>query len=177
MTKRQPLSTGTVIINELREFAGFTAREQRYIRRSLEIAKKSDRVLFHWSRDLNEDVSIQEQMETYAVVNELRTIMPNEFDSGMVGSFMAPLIELTIADLKQDHIDSFSAYRFLYERLFGALVRPWLPSTFLAAAAVPEIVPHRRKLLLQSIKEEEALLPGWTKREPTFIPEWVEKVE
>ena len=165
------------MFNELREFASFTAREQRYIRRSLDIANKNTNVLPYWSRDLDEVVSIQEQMETYDIVSELRKMMPAEFDSGMIGSFMAPLIELTVADLKQDHIDSFRAYRFLYERLFGALVRPWLPSTFLAAAAVPDIEPHRRKLLLQSVKEEEALLPGWTKREPTFIPEWVEKVE
>ena len=32
---------------------------------------------------------------------------------------------------------SFSAARFLYERLVGAEGRPWLPAAFCAAAALP----------------------------------------
>jgi len=177
MSENQPLRTGIIIMSEMREFAGFTAREQRYIRRSLEIAKKTDKVFFHWARDLEEDISIQEQMEAYAVVPTLRKIMPQEYGSDMIEPFMGPLIKLTVSDLKQDHIDCFSAYRFLYERLLGALVRPWLPSTFCAAAAVPELKPNRRKKLLQSISEAAATSPGWTTREPIFIPKWVDKVE
>jgi hypothetical protein len=116
-------------------------------------------------------------MESYAVVPTLRKNLPQEYSSDMIESFMGPLIKLTASDLKQDYIDCFNAYRFLYERLLGALVRPWLPSTFCAAAAVPELKPDRRRILLQSISQAAATTPGWSTREPTFIPEWVEKVE
>ena len=71
----------------------------------------------------------------------------------------------------------FAAYRFLYERLIGAAVRPWLPGAFCAAAALPHLHPERRRALLQSISEAAATAPGWSNREPVFFPEWVEKVD
>ena len=71
----------------------------------------------------------------------------------------------------------FASYRFLYERLIGAAVRPWLPGAFCAAAALPHLHPDRRRTLLQSISEAAATAPGWSNREPVFFPEWVEKVD
>ncbi|MDP5122979.1 MAG: hypothetical protein NWP84_03770, partial [Cyanobium sp. MAG_04] len=38
-------------------------------------------------------------------------------------------------DLSQERINSFSAFRFLYERLLGAAARPYLPAAFCAAMA------------------------------------------
>ena len=66
------------------------------------------------------------------------------------------------------------AFRFLYERLLGAEVRPWLPGAFCGAAALPHIRPERRKELLQSISEAAATAPGWSMRAPRFFPEFVE---
>jgi len=80
-------------------------------------------------------------------------------------------------DLAQERIESFSAFRFLYERLLGAEVRPWLPSAFCAAAALPQIRPELRKVLLQSLSEAAATAPGWSDREPSFYPEYVEQSE
>ncbi len=80
-------------------------------------------------------------------------------------------------DLGQNRLNSFSAYRFLYERLIGAGSRPWLPGAFCAAASLPHLHPERRRALLQSISEAAATAPGWSTREPTFYPEWVEKID
>jgi hypothetical protein len=88
---------------------------------------------------------------------------------------MGKLIRLAAFDLAQERIDGFSAFRFLYERLLGPDVRPFLPSAFCAAAALPQIRPERRKHLLQSISEAAATAPGWSQRAPSFFPEWVEK--
>ena len=90
---------------------------------------------------------------------------------------MAPLITMTAFDLGQDRLPCFASYRFLYERLIGAAVRPWLPGAFCAAAALPHLHPDRRRTLLQSISEAAATAPGWSNREPVFYPEWVEKVD
>ena len=49
------------------------------------------------------------------------------------------------------------------------------PALEQAAAALPQIKPERRKHLLQSISEAAATAPGWSSREPSFYPEWVEK--
>ena len=90
---------------------------------------------------------------------------------------MAPLITMTAFDLGQDRLNGFGAYRFLYERLLGSAARPWLPAAFCAAAALPHLHPERRRILLKSISEAAATAPGWSNREPSFFPEWVEKIE
>jgi hypothetical protein len=90
---------------------------------------------------------------------------------------MGPLVTMTAFDLGQDRLPDFASYRFLYERLIGAAVRPWLPGAFCAAAALPHLHPERRRALLQSISEAAATAPGWSNREPAFFPEWVEKVD
>jgi hypothetical protein len=87
---------------------------------------------------------------------------------------MGALLRITAQDLAQEQLDSFSAYRFLYERLLGARARPWLPAAFCGAAALPQIRPARRKMLLQSLSEAAATAPGWSDREPCFYPEKVE---
>ena len=57
----------------------------------------------------------------------------------------------------------------------GAEARPWLPSAFCAAAALPHIRPERRKMLLQSLSEAAATAPGWSDRAPSFYPEFIEE--
>jgi len=78
--------------------------------------------------------------------------------------------------LAQAKLSSFSAFRFLYERLLGAAVRPWLPSAFMAAAALPALHPSDRKALLGSISATDAAAPGWSIRPAVFTPEWVDKI-
>ena len=78
-------------------------------------------------------------------------------------------------DLAQERLGCFSSFRFLYERLLGAEARPWLPSAFCAAAALPQIRPERRKMLLQSLSEAAATAPGWSDARPSFYPEFIEK--
>ena len=84
------------------------------------------------------------------------------------------LDDKTAFDLAQERLGGFSAFRFLYERLLGADIRPFLPAAFCGAAALPQIRPERRKLLLQSLSEAAATAPGWSSRPPCFYPEYVE---
>lgn len=56
-------------------------------------------------------------------------------------------------------------------------MRPYLPSAFCAASALPVIRPERRKMLLQSLSEAAATAPGWSQREPGFYPEYVDDFE
>ena len=100
---------------------------------------------------------------------------PSESAFDGLDAFIGTLIRVTAFDLAQERIGCFSAFRFLYERLLGPEIRPWLPSAFCAASALPQIRPERRKILLQSISEAAATAPGWSNRAPCFYPEWVEK--
>ena len=171
--------TASLTIAELREFAGFSNAEQRYIKRSLDIGLGRQDAFKLWARTADETASIRSQYVLYQELKGLRAETPD--GAGGIGGFdgiepfMGTLIRLTAFDLAQERLTCFSAYRFLYERLLGAEVRPWLPSAFCAAAALPQIRPDRRKDLLQSISEAAATAPGWSARAPTFYPEWVEK--
>jgi hypothetical protein len=102
-------------------------------------------------------------------------MLPDESGFDGLEAFMGKLVRMTAFDIAQDRLSCFSAYRFLYERLLGAKARPWLPSAFCAAAALPQIHPQWRKTLLHSISEAAATAPGWSESEPCFFPEWVEK--
>ena len=168
---------GAMALAEMKEFAGFPASTQRYIRRSLDIGLEREDAMERWSRDVVEAASIRAQMRIYERLPEVRALVPDDSGLDAVEPFFAPLVIVSAFDLGQDRLATFGAYRFLYERLIGADVRPWLPSAFCAAAALPHLHPEKRRLLLQSISEAAATAPGWSNREPCFFPEWVEKIE
>ncbi len=167
--------TASPTIAELREFAGFSGAEQRYIKRSLDIGLGRQDAFKLWARDASESAAIRSQYVVYQELKGLRGNVPADTSFTALEAFLGKLIRVTAFDLAQDRLQGFSAYRFLYERLLGAEVRPLLPSAFCAAAALPQIRPDRRKGLLQSISEAAATAPGWSERAPSFYPEWVEK--
>jgi hypothetical protein len=168
---------GAMTLAEMKEFAGFTAATQRYIRRSLDIGLDRDDAMKRWSRDVVEAASIRAQAHMYERLPEIRAMVPDDSGLEAVEPFMAPLVTVSAFDLSQGRLTSFSCYRFLYERLIGAEVRPWLPAAFCSAAALPHLHPDLRRKLLQSISEAAATASGWSTRQPAFFPQWVEKVE
>lgn len=177
MTQHSRPSDGAITLAELREFASFPAATQRYIRRSLDIAFRRGSPMETWGRDVVETASIRAQTRIYGRLDEIKTLVPDDSGLDRIEPFMAPLVTVSAFDLGQNRLNGFQAYRFLYERLIGAGSRPWLPGAFCAAASLPHLHPERRRSLLQSISEAAATAPGWSTREPTFFPEWVEKVD
>ena len=169
------IGTSTLAISELREFASFSSAEQRYIKRSLDVGLGRQDAFKLWARDAEEAASIRGQYVAYQELRELKGQLPDDSGFEGVDDFMGKLIRISAFDLAQGRLSCFSAYRFLYERLLGPDARPWLPSAFCGAAALPQIHPMRRKLLLQSISEAAATAPGWSARAPSFFPEWVDK--
>lgn len=172
--------TAHQILAEMREFAAFTPCEQRFIRRSLDVGLGRADAFRIWARSGEETASIRAQYVVYQDLKLVRTALGDEegrethegFDA--IEAMMGPLLRCTTSDLAQERLTGFSAYRFLYERLLGATVRPWLPAAFCGASALPQIRPEKRKVLLQSISEAAATAPGWSRREPMFFPEFVE---
>ncbi|RDE07428.1 hypothetical protein [Sphingomonas aracearum] len=176
MGSRMKQATGAMSLAEMKEFAGFPASTQRYVRRSLDVGLDRDDAMSRWSRDVVEAASIRAQAKLYGRLPEIRALLPDDSGLEAVEPFLAPLTSVTAFDLGQGRLTTFSAYRFLYERLLGAEVRPWLPASFCAAAALPHLHPDLRRRLLQSISEAAATASGWSTRAPVFYPKWVEKV-
>jgi len=161
----------------MKEFATFPKGTQRYIRRSLDIGLARRDAVKRWSRDPGEAASIRAQQRVYGRLDQVRAFIPEDCGLDSMEPLMTPLITMTAFDLGQERLPCFGSYRFLYERLIGAPVRPWLPAAFCAAASLPHLHPERRRTLLQSISEAAATAPGWSNREPVFFPDWVEKVD
>ncbi|CAM3975215.1 Phycobilisome protein [Novosphingobium lubricantis] len=161
-------------ISEIREFASFLPSEQRYIRRSLDIALGRGDAVARWARDEAEAGAIRAQAAAYADIAPLRRMLPDVDGLDTLDPFMGRLVRMAASDLAQGRMACFSAFRFLYERLLGAEVRPWLPGAFCGAAALPVIRPDQRRGLLQSISEAAATAHGWSTRAPSFYPEFVE---
>ena len=170
-------STSTMAIAEMREFASFAPCEQRYIKRSLDIGMARCDAFKLWGRSEGETTAIRRQYVAYQELKTLRELVPQEGSMGEVERFIGKLVRMAAFDLEQERLTSFSAFRFLYERLLGAEARPYLPAVFCAAAALPMIRPGQRKVLLQSLSEAAATAPGWSERRPSFYPEYVEEVE
>src|SRR3546814_17600564 len=59
MATRSGPATGDRSIAEIKEFAGFSAATQRYIRRSLDIGLERDDALARWSRDRDADNTLR----------------------------------------------------------------------------------------------------------------------
>lgn len=177
MAIRTRAPDGALSLMEMKEFASFSKGTQRYIRRALDVGLQRRDALRLWSRDVGEAAAIRAQQHVYRRLDHIRAHIPDDSGLDEMEPMMAPLVAMTAFDLGQDRLPDFAAYRFLYERLIGAAVRPWLPAAFCAAAALPHLHPEKRRALLQSISEAAATAPGWSNREPVFYPDWVEKVD
>ncbi|MDP9422992.1 MAG: hypothetical protein M3Q19_09200 [Pseudomonadota bacterium] len=164
------------MLGEMKLFASFSAAQQRYIRRSLDVGLMRGDALARWARTSPEAEAIEAQARRYRMLDLIRKCVPDDDAPDEAEPFLASLITLSVSDLKEGKIGSFDSYRFLYERLVGAEARPWLVSTFCAAVAQPGVHPELRKRLLQSIPVLDVIAAGWSIQPPLFYPEWVEKV-
>lgn len=166
----------TQMLGEMKLFASFSAAEQRYIRRSLDVGLNRRDARQCWARNAAEVSDIDAQTRRYRMLDVIAACVSDDDDPTSAECFLAPLITMSSGDLGDGKLADFEPYRFLYERLLGPQVRPWLVSAFCAASALPGLHPELRKQLLQSIPVQDAVAAGWSPRAPLFYPEWVEKV-
>ena len=167
---------GTSTLMEMQEFAGFPKGTQRFIRRSLDVGLGRRDAVDRWARSEAEAALIRAQYIAYRKLDEIRGLVPEDAAVEPMASVVSALVAVSAFDLVQGRLPNFAAYRFLYERLLGASVRPWLPAAFCAAGSLPHLHPDQRRALLESASEAVAC-PGWSSRQPRFVPEWVEKVD
>jgi hypothetical protein len=170
-------ANGAATLNEMAEFGGFAKATQRYIRRSLDVGLGRHDGVRRWARDASEAAAIKAQARLYERLPELRRLIPDGDAIDATERLLTPLVSMTVFDLAAGRLPCFASYRFLYERLLGAAVRPWLPAAFCAAAALPQVHPKTRETLLQTISHAAVTAAGWSIREPGFFPVWVDKVE
>ena len=101
MSASKKPADGAMTLAEIKEFAGFSAATQRYVRRSLDVGLEREDALSRWSRDTVEAASIRAQARVYDRLDEIRTIVPDDSGLDSVEIFMAPLITVSAFDLGQ----------------------------------------------------------------------------
>jgi hypothetical protein len=172
MTNQVVLTRGVSIFGEIQEFAGFSIESKHYIRRSIDVASGDAQAIERWSNGPQDRDAIRAQAHIYRSLVPLRTRVEEGLSKGRHSEFLPLLIELSAFDLDSGDLDGFPPYRFLYERLLGSRVRPWLPSAFCAVAVMPQMKPIRRIGLLSTLGE--AIVARWSQQEPSFHPEQIE---
>ena len=156
-------------ISEMREFAGFTPTEQFFIARSLDLAL--ERHPLRSGSAVTAPASMtRTQLAEYKALRAQRNALRTHASDDALRNFFGALVDVSAQDFARGHLSSFAAYRFLYERLLGSSVRPYLPASFCAAAALPIIEPERRKELLGSVDEAIVITAHWSSRPPAFFP-------
>jgi len=165
------LGAGEMIFAEMQEFASFGIETQHYICRSLDIALSLNVPPADWARSEREAHDIFAQRQAYRLLPGIRAAMPGADGFMDSEAFLLPLIAVSTFDVTCGPIASFPEYRFLYERLLGPKVRPWLASAFLAAAASPHFPSEIRQGLVRSVNS--GLTDRWSSAHPTYQPRWL----
>ena len=78
MSARMKPAEGAMTLAEMKEFAGFSAATQRYVRRALDIGLEREDALSRWSRDVVEAASIRAQSRMYDRLHEIRAMVPDD---------------------------------------------------------------------------------------------------
>ena len=167
---------GTQVLRELLEFASFPATTRDYIRRALAVRSGCPSALAPSGRSEEEMQSLAARVAFYDRLDDIVAAIPAD-DLASVTGLMRWLVPLTAFDIAHTALGSFAAYRFLYERLLGAAVRPWLLGAFCTAAALPQLHPQHRLQLLRSLGKASSASQSRSIREPAFYPERLEEPE
>ena len=165
------LGAGEMMFAEMQEFASFGIEAQHYICRSLDVARSPNISPADWARNEGEAHDILSQKQAYRLLPGIRQAMPRADGLTDSEAFLLPLIAVSTFDVTCGPIASFAEYRFLYERLFGPEVRPWLASAFLAASASPHLPAEIRQALVKSVSS--GLTDRWSSAEPAYLPRWL----
>lgn len=165
------LGTGEMMFAEMQEFASFGIEAQHYICRSLDVALSPNVSPADWARSEREAHDIFAQKQAYRLLPGIREALPGTDGFMDAEAFLLPLIAVSTFDVTCGPIASFAEYRFLYERLLGPKVRPWLASAFLAAAASPHFPAEIRQGLVRSVSP--GLTDRWSSAHPSYQPRWL----
>lgn len=166
------MTGGADMIDEMRLFAAFPAATRRYIVRSLDFGLPRGDPMTRWVGGFFDMGPLMARADRYAAVPETRRALAG---AKALERWMPEFVVLQRCadfDLQWDEVGDFSAFGFLYERLFGPAVRPWLTGVFAAAVASPGVVREAGSAALVSLTMFDG--PDWNidAPPPRFLPEW-----
>lgn len=158
------------MIDEMALFAAFPLATRRYIVRALDFGLPRGKPLVRWADSFFDIPMNLARLDLYLAFPAVR----ERFASGGVERWMSEFTAVQRAadfDLQWPEIASFVPFRFLYERLAGPMLAPWLPSIFGAAATSPKLSEESRAEALATLTMFDTQEIERTTA-PTFYPDW-----
>jgi hypothetical protein len=165
------------------EYASFTVLERLHILRALHIAEADRAALPQFSIPIAaarhpdvqrmwanfETLRVGDLMTVYRPegADWIRSAIPHDGEASACATLLEKLIFVTIKELNVGILERFGPYRFLYERIIGPEIHPYLPPAFLAAVSLPRWPLDWRVLAAQSVEQWDDCSPPLP---PVFFP-------
>lgn len=155
---------------EKHRFLEFTPATRRYIVRALDFGLTRGDPTKRWTRDFCDLPIVLVTSNIYGCVAPVREFLAKGGQLERWTTELAALQRVADFDLQYDEMVEFEAFGFLYERLFGPKVRPWVTSLFCGAATSPKVCWDHGVAALRSLTLNAG--PGWNdgRPEPSFLP-------
>jgi hypothetical protein len=134
------------IVDEMAQFAAFPQPTRDYICRALALGREElnqGGVLTGSAWDIACELARRDMYFSLPMVRE--SLARKGFQLETWTTEFGLLHRYAQFDLQFSEMRDFGAFTFLYERLIGPAVRPWLLSIYLAAAASPKLVEEARE--------------------------------
>lgn len=166
------MTDGSGIIDEMRLFAAFSTDTRRYIVRALDFGLPRGEPMKRWAGSFFDIGPLLARADLYAAIPDVRRLLTGGLALERSAPAFIVIQRCADFDLSWNEMADFASFGFLYERLFGPGVRPWLTSVFTAAATSPNIVQEAGSAMLRTVTMFDG--PEWNSGEPAprFMPEW-----
>lgn len=169
-----PRDDSAHIVSEMRMYAAFQTSTRRFIVKALDFGLPRGDPMKRWDAQgsffSTEPLT---RLTRYAPIPQLRRQIANvPFTLASDTAALKLMYTCTAFDISMTGLDSFSAYRFLYERLFGAAARPWLVPVFCNCATSGKLSRQRRTELQNSVGMFDLWEDALFAPAPLFFPEW-----
>lgn len=154
----------------MEDYARLPLASRRYIVRALDFGLRRGDYMARWAGSFFDMPANLARADLYAGIANVRPTV--SVGAPLAASADALLRRCTAFDLQYDEMHHFMAYRFLYERLFGAGIRPHLAQAYSGAASSPSLTAEGRRQALAGITMFEQTEEHFDADEPQFFPEW-----
>jgi len=161
------------VIDEMALFSTFPTPTRRYIVRALDFGLPRGKPLERWVGSFFDIATQAARADLYHSIPIVRRRL--EAINGPLENWMDEYRSIQRCadfDLRFPEIASMVPFGFLYERLYGPKVRPWLPAIFMAAAASPAMTEEGRLAALQSVTMFDIAAPSEQGTPCALFPEW-----
>ena len=159
---------------ERAEFAQFRSLVQIYIVRALDLGLPRNHPMERWHEGGPVGMAmLLARADAYRHLGVLREELQDCKQVGPDFRYWDAIRKAVRFDVQHEEMGDIAAFRFLYERLLGPPIRPWITSLYLAAVTEPDSTSEWKERCLASVTAAD-LDDHDDKSMPLFFPDIVD---